>query len=149
MTAPGREPFKDLLAIQDRMNRLFEAAFSEPKMGEDPAGVGAWSPVSDLLETPQSLVLLCEIPGISEKEIDVRVDEGVLTISGERRMDTEGAGGRFHRVERSYGRFSRRFVLPTAVSADGVSAAYRDGVLSVTLPKKAEGSPRRVNIQNG
>ena len=143
----GRGPFKDLIAIQERMNRLFEAAFSEPKMEADPAGIGTWIPIADLLETDDSLILLCELPGVDEKQIDIRVAEGVLTVSGERQMGRDGEGHRFHRVERSYGRFLRRFSLPAGVAADRVAAEFRDGVLTVTLPKKPETTPRRVDVR--
>ena len=141
-----REPFKDLLAIQERMNRLFETALMEPRYGEDPESVGSWSPSADVLETDEDLVICCELPGLKETDIDISIAEGVLSIRGERKM-APGDGERFHRVERSYGRFNRSFALPVGVRQDAISAAYRDGVLMIRLPKKSESAPRRIEVR--
>jgi len=141
-----REPFKDLLAIQERMNRLFETALTEPRYGEDPEAVGSWSPTADMLESEEDLLICCELPGLVEREIDISVVEGVLTIRGERKMTRGGEGERFHRIERSYGQFHRNFALPVGVRQDGISASYRDGVLTIRLPKKSESRPRRIEV---
>ncbi|PYT09382.1 MAG: molecular chaperone [Acidobacteria bacterium] len=148
MPSKVREPFKDLLAIQERMNRLFETALAEPRYGgEDPNAVGSWTPSADILETETDLVIYCELPGLTRKDIDISLAEGVLTLRGERRMDRGDEAEHFHRVERSYGRFLRSFSLPVGVEQDRIAASYRDGVLTITLPKKMESRPRRIEVQ--
>jgi len=147
MTSNVREPFKDLLAIQERMNRLFETALMEPRYGEDPEAVGSWTPAADVFETETDLVICCELPGLSQQDIDIRVAEGVLAIKGERRMEHGDETERFHRVERSYGHFLRSFSLPVGVQQERISASYREGVLTITLPKNPESRPRRIAVQ--
>jgi len=135
MPSKVREPFKDLLAIQERMNRLFETALAEPRYGgEDPNAVGSWTPSADILETETDLVIYCELPGLTRKDIDISLAEGVLTLRGERRMDRGDEAEHFHRVERG-------------VEQDRIAASYRDGVLTITLPKKMESRPRRIEVQ--
>lgn len=147
MAFTGREPFKDLLAIQERMNRLFETALTEPNYGDDPDSIGSWTPAADVFETDTELVICCELPGLVEKDIDISLEEGVLTLRGDRRLDRESDSEHFHRIERSYGHFSRSFSIPVAVDPDGISASYRDGVLTITLPRKAESRPRRIEVR--
>jgi len=142
-----REPFKDLLAIQKRMNRLFESALTEPSYGETPEAVGSWIPAADVYETDTDLVIGCELPGLRQEDIEISVAEGVLTLRGERTMGLDQETGRFHRIERSYGGFARSFVLPVGVQHDRIEASYRHGVLTITLPKKAESRPRRIEVQ--
>lgn len=141
------DPLKDLAAIQTRMNKLFESALARTHMDAE-GGVGAWTPVADVYETGERLVFSLELPGLRQDDIDLRVEATELVVQGERTMEREHPGEQFHRVERSYGKFVRRFPLGTEVDRQGAEAVYRDGVLRVTLPKKpnAVKSPIRVSI---
>jgi HSP20 family protein len=149
MASSSREPFIDLLAIQERMNRLLETALTEPSFGESPDSAGAWTPPADIFETATDLVICCELPGLRQEDIDIRVVEGVLSVRGDRKVDRDNESERFHRIERSYGRFSRSFSLPVGVEQQGIAAAYRDGVLTITLKKKPESTPRRIEVRHG
>ncbi len=141
------DPLKELATVQARMNKLFEQALARTNFDTE-GGVGAWMPVSDVYETPDRIVFQLEIPGLDQKDIDVRVDGDELLVQGERRMDRDPAG-EFHRVERSYGKFVRRFPIPSAVDRDAVEAVYRSGVLRITLAKREsdKGRPIRVAIR--
>ena len=141
------DPFRDLAAIHERMNRLFETALSGSDFGEPGTGVGTWSPVSDVVETEDSIVVSCELPGLRQEAIEIKLADNVLTIAGERRVDRESDSQQYHRIERSYGPFSRSFTVPASIDAEKIAATYRVGVLSVTLPKRAEATPRRITVR--
>src|SRR5512136_358014 len=133
------EPFRDLVSIQDRMNRIFDEAFrGAPRAGseEDWALGGSWAPAVDIYEQGGDIVLKAELPGVDPKEVDIRVENNTLTLRGERKFDSEVQKESYHRVERAYGTFSRSFTLPTIVDTEKIKADYKDGVLRVTLPKK-------------
>ena len=142
------DPLKDLVGIQERMNKLFESALARTNFDAE-GGIGAWTPVADVYEEPGRVVFCLELPGLSQPDIDVRIENDELCVEGERRMDRGGAGEQFHRVERSYGRFSRRFRLPSHVDRTSVAAGYENGVLTVTLGKKddAHKGPIRVAVR--
>jgi HSP20 family protein len=125
------------------MNRLFEAALTRTEIEAD-GGIGPWTPVADVHESPVRLRLTLEIPGLDREQIRLRVEGDELLVEGERPMEREGLGDRFHRVERAYGPFARRFRLPPAVDRASVDARYRNGVLEVTFTKQA--SDREENI---
>lgn len=126
------DPLRDLLAIQQRLNRL----------SPGPAG---WTPPVDLLETPDRYVLMAELPGINQDDVHLELQDGRLTISGVRR-EHESACEQYHRIERGHGSFSRTFHLPVPVDAEGITADLRDGVLTVTCPKSTDGPSRRIQI---
>ena len=138
------EPFRELAAVQARLNRIF----SEPYENGDDALVRAdWTPAVDVYETPQhELVLKAELPGVKKEDIDLKVENNTLTIRGERKPDAEVKQDAYHRVERTYGAFVRTFALPPTVSTDGIKAEFKDGVLAVTLPAREEAKPRQVQI---
>jgi HSP20 family protein len=142
-----RDPLKELLAVQQRMNRLFESALARTDFDAQ-EGVDVWTPVSDVHTNPHSMLICLELPGLTQEQIDLRLSGDDLIVSGERRMAGGGPGEQYHRVERSYGKFSRRFRLPSAVDRGSIDASYRDGVLRVRLQKKAQGDsePFRVAI---
>jgi HSP20 family protein len=126
-------PISELMGVQKQMNQLFESALTRSEI-EAQDGLGVWAPVCDVYKTSAgALVFAAELPGIPREAIQVRIDADDLVIEGRRDMDREREGEHFHRVERSYGRFSRRFSLPSNVDRGSVEATYRDGVLSVTL----------------
>jgi HSP20 family protein len=143
------EPFRDLVGIQDRMNRIFDDAFrGVPRSGaeEDWALGGTWAPAVDIFETNGNIVLKAELPGVDPKDVDVRVENNVLTLRGERKFESEVKREQYHRVERAYGSFSRSFTLPNVVDTEHIKAEYKDGVLRVTLPQKEEAKPKQISI---
>jgi HSP20 family protein len=145
------EPFRDLVTFQDRLNRIFEDAFrgNRGPSDEEWALGGSWAPSVDIYEQEGNLVLKAELPGIDPKDVDVRVENNVLTLRGERKLDTEVKKESYHRVERSYGAFSRSFTLPNVVDTDKIRAEFKDGVLRLVLPKKEEAKPKQISINIG
>lgn len=143
------EPFRDMLSLQDRMNRLFDESFRGANRGADDdwALGGSWAPAVDIYEQNGNIELKAELPGIDPKDVDIRVENNVLTLRGERRLDNEVKRESYHRVERAYGAFSRSFTLPTVVDTEKIQAEYKDGVLRLVLPKKEEAKPRQIQIQ--
>jgi HSP20 family protein len=143
------EPFRDLVSIQDRMNRIFDDAFrgTSRTAGEDDWALGgAWAPAVDIFEKDGSIVLKAELPGVDPKDVDVRVENNVLTLRGERKFESEAKREQYHRVERAYGSFSRSFTLPNVVDTEHIKAEYKDGVLRVNLPQKEEAKPKQISI---
>jgi HSP20 family protein len=142
------EPFRELATLQNEVNRLFNTAFDAPVPGGN-GGSGAarrWMPAMDLVETGDHFVLRADLPGLSEDDVKIEVEDGVLTVSGERRSEHEAKGEGYHRVERAFGAFSRSLTLPRGVDADAVEAAFDKGVLEVRIPKPEERKPRRITI---
>ena len=131
------DPFASLRHFEDAVTRML----SEPR------ATRPWSPAVDILETESEIVLKADVPDIDENDIDVRVENQTLTLKGERRFEQEDKAKGFHRIERSYGKFVRSFSVPSSVEADKVSAEYKNGVLTVTLPKKEAAKPRQVKIE--
>jgi HSP20 family protein len=140
------EPFRDLLATQKEVDRLFREFFS-PAFGEGELSTRTWAPPVDIYETENSIVLKTELPGIDPKDVDVRVEENRLYLKGERKFEKEVKEESYHRVERSYGSFARSFALPNPIDADKVAAEYKDGVLSLTLPKREEAKPKTIKVE--
>ena len=125
--------------------RVFEDAFT--RMVNEPRAPRPWSPAVDIYETENELVLKADVPDVDPKDIDVRVENQTLTISGERKFEQENASKGFHRIERSYGSFVRSFAVPNAFDTDKIDAGFKNGVLSVTLPKKETAKPRQVKVE--
>jgi len=142
------EPFRDLVSLQDRMNRLFDESFrGVTRPGEEDWALGGtWAPAVDIFEQDGNIVLKAELPGVDTKDVDVRVENNTLTLRGERKFDNEVKKENYHRVERAYGSFSRSFTLPTVVDTDKIRAEFKDGVLRVMLPKKEEARPKQIAI---
>ena len=141
------EPFRDLSALQNRMNRLFEAQYGGGR--EESLTTGAFVPAVDIYEDEHSIQLKLEVPGIDEKDLDVKVENNVLSVSGERKLEREEKEENFHRVERRYGSFTRSFTLPNTVSTDDIQADYDRGVLKVRLAKRAEAKPKQIKVSVG
>ena len=142
------EPFRDLVTIQERMNRMFDQSF--PGIGresEAEASFGSWAPAVDIYEQDGNIVLKAELPGVEAKAVDVRVENNVLTLRGERKFEDEVKKESYHRVERAYGTFLRSFTLPNVVDTDKIKAEFKDGLLRLTLPMKEEAKPHQINIQ--
>jgi HSP20 family protein len=140
------DPLKNLVALQDRMNRLFDETL-EREHGSEGLMAGAWAPPVDIYETDNDVVIVAELPGIEEKDVDVQVRDNVLTIKGERKMEKSLKEESYHRVERTYGSFSRSFTLPTSVNQDKISATYTRGVLEIKMPKAEQAEPQQIKIQ--
>ncbi len=140
------EPFRDLVASQDRFNRLFNDTFSR-FLDEGDWGARGWVPAVDIYETEHNVVLKAELPGVDPKDVEARVEDGTLYLKGERKFENEVKQENLHRVERSYGSFIRSFALPGSVDAEKVSAEYKDGILTLTMPKREESKPKTIKIQ--
>jgi HSP20 family protein len=137
MSLTHYDPLATLRQFEDSFTRFFtEPQFNRP-----------WSPSVDIYETENELVLKADLPDVELKDIDVRVENQTLTIAGERKFEKKDAGKGYHRLERSYGNFVRSFAVPNSFDTDQINAAYRNGVLSVTLPKKEAAKPRQVKVE--
>jgi|SRR5688572_13551966 len=140
------DPFRDLVTLQERMNRLFEDSLSRSKTTDQEMAMGAWTPAVDIFETPETIVLKADLPGIDEKDIDVRIENNVLVLRGERKFVKEAKEEDYHRIERSFGVFSRTFQLPGTIDQGGISAVHKDGVLEVHLPKREDTKPKQIKV---
>jgi HSP20 family protein len=137
------EPFRNFSTLQDQVNRLFETSFQGKA---DNSELTTWAPTVDIYETENELVLKVDLPGIDEKDLDVRVENNMLTIRGERKFEEKVKEDNYLRIERSYGSFSRSFSLPTTVNTEAIKAQYTNGVLTVELAKRAESKPKQVKV---
>ena len=143
------EPFRDLLGLQDRMNRLFDESYRSTQRGasdDEWALGGSWAPAVDIYEQGNDIVLKAELPGVDPKDVDIRLENNVLNLRGQRKLEGEVKRESYHRVERSYGAFSRSFTLPTVVDQAAIKAEFKDGLLRVTLPKREESKPKQIQI---
>jgi HSP20 family protein len=136
------DPFREVASLQNRVNSLFRD-FTE---GESSLTTASFVPAVDVYEDAQKVVLKLEVPGIEEKDLDVRVENNTLTIKGERKFDEEEKEENFHRIERRYGSFYRAFTLPSTVDTEKIGASYNAGVLKLELKKKAEAQPKQIKI---
>jgi HSP20 family protein len=137
------DPFRSLSSLQEQVNRLFETTLPGQA---DTSALTTWAPAVDIYETENELVLKADLPEISEKDLDVRVENNMLTIRGERKFEQQVKEDNYLRVERAYGSFSRSFSLPNSVDTEGLKAEYKNGVLSVVMPKRAESKPKQVKV---
>ena len=142
------EPFRNLSTLQEQVNRLFDSSF---KGNGDNSTLTTWAPAVDIYETENELVLKADLPDVNEKDLDIRVENNMLTIRGERKFEQKVNEDNYLRIERTYGSFSRSFSLPNTVNTEAIKADYKNGVLTVQLPKRAESKPKqvKVNITNG
>lgn len=137
-------PFDRLSTLRDEMNRLFDVSF--PSFGRDAGLLSGWSPALDVYQDKDSVYVKAELPGLKKEEIEISLQNGVLAISGERKHNEEKKEGETFRSERYFGRFHRSVTLPTPVNSGAVSASYKDGVLTVTLPKAEEAKPKQIEV---
>jgi HSP20 family protein len=140
------EPMRDLSSLQSEMNRLFSTVFDTPTGAVGSTPTRPWVPAMDLVETADHFVLEADLPGLTEQEVSIEVEDQTLTISGERRSEHEAAGTGLRRVERAFGRFERSLTLPKGVDPAAVEAAFAHGVLEVRIPKPDEAKPRKIAI---
>jgi HSP20 family protein len=139
------EPFRELAAGQRAFDRLFREAFSG-QSGEGELSTRTWAPAVDIYENGDNLVLKAELPGVKPEDVEVRVEDHTLYLKGERKFEKEVKEENYHRVERSYGSFARSFSLPNTVDSEKVNADYKDGILTLTMPKKEEAKPKTIKI---
>src|ERR1700752_405779 len=139
------DPFRDLRTLQEKVNRLFPTNLTRA-FDDEGIGRGAWAPSVDIYENKDQIVLEAELPGMKQEDFDLSIANNVITLRGERKFEKTDETDNYHRVERSYGSFTRSFTLPQTVSAEGASAEYNNGVLRVTLPKREETKSRRIQV---
>jgi len=139
------EPFRDLLSSQKGFDRLFREAFS-PFFRESELSTRTWAPAVDIYEDENKLVLKADLPGVDPKDVEIKVEDGMLYLNGERKFEKEVKEENYHRVERSYGAFSRSFALPTSINSENIAAEYKDGQLILTMPKREEAKPKTIKV---
>jgi HSP20 family protein len=137
------DPFRDISKAQEQINRFLEDAFL--RRASD-SSLTTWAPEVDIHETEDALVLEADLPGMDEKDLDIRIENNMLTIRGDRKFEKKVNEENYLRVERAYGSFSRSFSLPHTVDPDSIKAEYRNGVLTVRVPKREEAKPRQVKV---
>lgn len=140
------DPLRDLLSIQDRMNRLFEQTLSRSR-AEERVTASTWSPAVDIYETPETIIMKADLPGLSREDIEIQIRDNTLSLRGERRFAKDVQQENYLRIERASGAFQRNFTLPATVQQDQIRATFRDGVLELTLPKAEEAKPKKIAIE--
>ena len=136
------DPFDELNSMRNRMDRVL----ARMSPGDEELLTGQWAPLTDIIETKDAILLQAELPGMKEKDFTIEVEDNVLTVQGERHLEEKKEEKGFQRIERSYGKFLRTFTLPPNADSTAIKATFHDGVLEVTVPKKAETKPRRIDI---
>jgi len=145
MTLVKWEPFRELMAMQDRMTRLFDDTLSRIWKGEVAQGI--WTPPVDVVETRTEVILKADLPEMSQDEIGIKVEDGTLTIEGERKFLKENPEESYIQIERSYGTFRRTFAIPRMIDQEKIKASYKDGVLRIVLPKKEHIYPQQISVE--
>jgi len=140
------DPFRDVSTLQDRINRIFNESFGRSRDFEDEVGLYDWRPPVDIYETREGIVLQIELPGVKKDDVSVEVKDNVLTIKGERLLDPAIKDEDYYRKERSFGKFSRSFSLQEMIKPDQIKASFKDGVLSVEVPRPEEEKPKQVTV---
>lgn len=141
------DPFRDLISIRERMDRLFDQTLSRTKDKEGGLLVSSWAPAVDIYETEDRVVLKAELPGVGKDNVNIQIQDNTLTLKGERRIEKGVKEENFLRMERAYGAFHRSFYLPVQVQKDKVKAIFRDGVLEVILLKAEEAKPKHIKVE--
>ena len=140
------EPVRGLRSLEDQVNRVFHEAFDRTR---EEASLTAWAPSVDIYETEHELVVKADLPEIDPKDLDIRVENNILTIRGERKFEKQVAEDKYLRVERSYGSFARSFTLANTVNAEAIKADYQTGVLTLSIPKREEAKPKQIKVNVG
>jgi len=138
------EPFRGLNTLQEQVNRLFDEGLHRARTSQ--TDLATWSPAVDIYEAENELVVKADLPGLQEQDIDVRVENNTLTIRGERKFENEVSEENYLRVERAYGAFTRSFSLPNTINTEAIQAEYRNGTLTVRLPKREESKPKQIKV---
>jgi HSP20 family protein len=145
MAIVRNDPFRDLFALQDHLFRTFDKAYRGDRQAEETM-TATWSPLVDVFEDADGITLKAELPEVDAKDVDIQVEGNTLTLKGERKLEKAESREGYHRIERTYGVFSRTFTLPNTVDVEHISAESKDGILRVRLPKKAETKPRQIRV---
>lgn len=142
------DPYRDIMALRERMNRLFNETFQAP---EEEGGLMAatWAPSVDVRESETEYVIAVDLPGVSEKDVDIEIEDRMLSLRGRREFERETRREDYQRIERAYGTFYRAFALPSYVDENRVDAEFDNGVLRITLPKKPESKPKKIEVRGG
>jgi HSP20 family protein len=140
------EPFRGASTLQDQIDRLFNDVFERPS---DESNLTSWAPAVDIFETEHELVVKADLPEIDPKDLDIRVENNILSIRGERKFESKVSQDKYLRVERAYGSFSRSFSLANTVNSEAIRADYQNGVLTLTVPKREEAKPKQIRVNVG
>lgn len=140
------DPFRNINALQERINRLFDDAFPRSTGPEEDLGVCAWRPLVDIYETDEGVVIQADLPGVRKENVSVEVKNNILTIQGQRDVETPVEDDRYYRRERICGAFQRSFTLRSAVSPDSIKASFKNGVLTVHVPRPEEEKPKKISV---
>jgi len=146
MTIVKWDPFRNVAALQDRINRIFDESFSRSADVDDHISMSAWKPSVDIYETDEAIILKAELPGIKKEDVSVEIKDNVLTLRGERVEDKEIKEGSYFRKERCFGTFSRAFNLQHRVQPDKIKAKFKDGILEIEIPKPEEEKPKQITV---
>lgn len=139
-------PMRELMSMHDQLGRFFEDYWTRPSDYEKE--YGTWAPAVDLREEDKRYVIQADMPGVKKEDIEINLENNVLTIRGERRFEGEVKKETYHRIERAYGKFVRSFTLPARVAAEKISATHKDGILEIVVPKAEESLPKKIEIKN-
>lgn len=140
------DPFRELEDVTNRLNRIFGQSLARGESGQNMLAVADWAPSVDISETDNAYLIKGEIPGVKKEDVKVTIQDGMLTIQGERRQEKEEKGKKFHRIECSYGSFARSFRVPSDADESSVKAEFKDGMLNVTLAKSEKAKPKSINV---
>lgn len=140
-------PWNSRNGLQDEIKQVFDKFFGEVEGDQSNVVTSQWAPRVDIKEEDGRFVILADIPGVDPKDIEIQMDKGILSIKGERSSESKEEGSRYSRIERSHGLFYRRFALPDSANPEGISASGRNGVLEISIPKRPETTPRRIQVQ--
>ena len=136
-----------MLSMQREINKMFDTFFRGGAFEDDSSLATAWTPAADIAEHDDSYVVKAELPGLSRDDVKITVQDTILTIRGEKKQEKESKEANYHRVERSYGSFQRSFTLPTSIRNDKIDATFKDGILSITMPKAEEARPKQIDVK--
>lgn len=141
------DPFRELEEVSNRLNRLFMRPQGNAEQGNEMLAVADWMPSVDISETDAAYLVKAEVPGVNKDDVKVSIQDGMLTIQGERKQEKEEKGKKFHRIERSYGSFARSFRVPDDADENSVKAEFKDGMLNVTLAKSKKAKPKSIEVK--
>ena len=147
MTIVKWDPFRNVAALQDRINRIFDESFSRTADLEDDISMSAWKPLVDIYETDEAIILKAELPGIKKEDVSVEVKDNILTLKGERAEEKEIKEKTYYRKERAFGTFNRAFNLQHRIQPDKIKARFKDGVLEIEIPKPEEEKPKQITVK--
>ena len=147
MTIVKWDPFRNVAALQDRINRIFDESFSRTADLDDDISMSAWKPSVDIYETDEAIILKAELPGIKKEDVSVEVKDNVLTLKGERAEEKEIKEKNYYRKERAFGTFNRAFNLQHRIQPDKIKARFKDGILKIEIPKPVEEKPKQITVK--